>query len=421
MDYLTAEQAAEALKVSAATLYAYVSRGLIQSVGTEGDGRKRLYSAADVRRLLAKRESRKEPEAVAERALDWGAPVVESAITLITGGDLYYRGYRAADLALTRTVAEVAALIWTGEFETEGLDFTAVSWGERETGNGKREMGNEKQAGESGTLPFLLSPFSSLLSPVEQFQTLLPSLAAADPTAYDLRRATLIRTGARLVATLFEVSGFGASLLYAPPNPLTIALILCADHELNVSTFTARCIASSGAPLYGVVNGALNALQGMRHGGQTLRVAALLREAESVGVRRAISERLARGDAIPGFGHRLYPQGDPRGRLLLALTTQIDEDDALTLVREVVVHVQTLMGEYPTIDLGLVAVERLLGLPHGSALTLFALGRLIGWIGQALEEYERGQLIRPRAHYVGVRVRGNGAESGTQKAETTRD
>ena len=85
------------------------------------------------------------------------------------------------------------------------------------------------------------------------------------------------------------------------------------------------------------------------------------------------------------------------------MTTRIDDGDALAFIREVVAHVQTLMGEHPTVDMGLVAVERLLGLPQGSALTLFALGRLIGWIGQALEEYERGQLIRPRAHYVGVR------------------
>lgn len=381
MDYLTTEQATEALNISAATLYAYVSRGLIQSVGTEGDGRKRLYAADDVRRLLAKREQRKSPEMVAERALDWGAPVVESAITLITGGDLYYRGYRAADLALSRTVAEVAALIWQGDFERAGLEFTPLAW-ERETTH----------------------ELLTALSPIAQFQTLLPSLAAADPAAYDLRRATLIRTGARLVATMFEVSGFGSALLDAAPNPLTIALILCADHELNVSTFTARCVASAGSTLYAVITAALSALQGMRHGGETLRVAAFLREAESVGVRRVISERLARGDAIPGFGHRLYPQGDPRGRLLLALTRQVDERGSLNGLQAVVTEVKNLMGEEPTVDMGLVAVERLLELPEGSALTLFALGRMIGWIGQVLEEYERGQLIRPRAHYVGVRA-----------------
>ncbi len=392
MDYLTADQAAEALKVSVATLYAYVSRGLIQSVGAEGDGRKRLYDAADVRRLIVRRESRSAPEVVAERALDWGAPVVESAISLITGGDLYYRGYRATDLALRHTVAAVAGLLWTGTLDGEGLDFAPFSVE-------RHDAGNEH-------FPFPMSPFAVPLSPLEQFQTLLPSLAAADPAAYDLRPATVVRTGARLLATLFEVSGFGAGLLFAPPNPLTIALILCADHELNVSTFTGRCVASSGATLYAVVNAALGALQGVRHGGQTLRVAALLREAAQVGVRRAVSERLARGDAIPGFGHRLYPQGDPRGKLLLDLTHRMDETHRLDVVRDLTAYVQAVMGEYPTIDLGLVAVAQLLELPEGSALTLFALGRMMGWIGQALEEYERGQLIRPRARYVGVRAQG---------------
>lgn len=399
MDYLTAEQAAETLNVSLPTLYAYVSRGLIQSVGTEGDGRKRLYSAADVRRLIARRESRAAPEAVAERALDWGAPVVESAITLITGGALYYRGYRATELAMKHSVAEVAALLWTGEFETEGLEFSPFVFEPHDRGTEQEEVGHEN-------FPFPVSRFPTPLSSIEQFQTFLPSLAANDPAAYDLRPASVMRTGARLMATLFEVSGFGASLLFESPNPLTIALILCADHELNVSTFTGRCVASSGATLYAVVNAALSALQGVRHGGQTLRVAALLREAEQVGVRRAISDRLARGDAIPGFGHRLYPQGDPRGTLLLDLTYRMDEANRLGMVQEMVAYVQSVMGEHPTIDLGLVAVEQLLELPEGSALTLFALGRMMGWIGQALEEYERGQLIRPRAQYVGVRVRG---------------
>jgi hypothetical protein len=59
------------------------------------------------------------------------------------------------------------------------------------------------------------------------------------------------------------------------------------------------------------------------------------------------------------------------------------------------------MGERPTVDLALVTVARTLDLPPGGATALFALGRTIGWIGHAIEQYEGGSLIRPRARYVG--------------------
>lgn len=63
--------------------------------------------------------------------------------------------------------------------------------------------------------------------------------------------------------------------------------------------------------------------------------------------------------------------------------------------------VDDLLGERPTLDFGLVAVARALGLPAGAALALFAVGRSVGWIAHALEQYADGRMIRPRARYVG--------------------
>ncbi len=181
------------------------------------------------------------------------------------------------------------------------------------------------------------------------------------------------------------------------------ALILCADHELNVSTFAARCVASSEATPYGVVTAGLAALQSAKHGGQTELVQAFLHEVEtSADPRKAIVDRLKRGESVPGFGHSLYPGGDPRGAELLRLAaTAYPRSPAVALSAVVVGEALDLIGEYPTLDFGLVTLARALGLPPGGAVALFAVGRTVGWIGHAIEQYASGSLIRPRARYVG--------------------
>src|ERR687889_1314730 len=108
--YLSARRAAEELGVSLATLYAYVSRGMVRSEAVEGKGRNRRYRAEDVRRLKERKERRRDPEGVVEGALSWGTPVMESGITLIEDGGLYYRGREVGDLAVHESIEKVAAL-----------------------------------------------------------------------------------------------------------------------------------------------------------------------------------------------------------------------------------------------------------------------------------------------------------------------
>jgi citrate synthase len=180
------------------------------------------------------------------------------------------------------------------------------------------------------------------------------------------------------------------------------ALILCADHELNVSAFTARCVASAGTTPYGAVIAGLAALQGNKHGGHTERVEALFREVgEGNRVRMTIASRLRRGERIPGFGHPLYPDGDPRAKMLLARTTAVFPHKT-TLAQAIVSEVQQTIGQNPTIDFALVTLARALNLPAGAPIALFALGRTVGWIGHAIEQYNLDQLIRPRARYTGT-------------------
>jgi citrate synthase len=144
----------------------------------------------------------------------------------------------------------------------------------------------------------------------------------------------------------------------------------------------------------------LAALEGTKHGGTTARIEAAwetLRRARDL--RAALTDKLRRGEAIEGFGHRLYARGDPRAAVLLEL---LPSSKAAAFAREFAATAADVLGEAPTVDFALVAVARSLGLPSGAALTLFAIGRTIGWIAHALEQYADTAIIRPRAKYVGA-------------------
>jgi citrate synthase len=392
--YLTSEEAADALGVTLATLYAYVSRGLISSEPVPGSRRARRYRAEDVRRLQDRQDLRRNPAAPVEGALRWGMPVLESSVMLIEHGRAYYRGYDITDLAHNESFERVMALLWAGNLNATLPAADVVA-----------------SAGDS-------SDATVTLDTLGQLQLALLNLAAGDPTAYDLRRESLMRAGQRVVRRFVETAsgvasdgdGIAATLQrgWVPAQPdaervINAALILCADHELNVSSFTVRCIASAGAPLYAAMMGGLSALQGSKHGGSTLRVAALLDEVrEPAAARAVLANRLRRGEEIPSFGHVLYPDGDPRGETLLGTVREAAVvPEALALADAVIEAALDLTGRRPSLDFALVVAARALHLGIETPLTLFALGRTAGWIAHAIEEYDRDQLIRPRARYVG--------------------
>ncbi|MGH7769173.1 MAG: citrate/2-methylcitrate synthase [Candidatus Binatia bacterium] len=396
--HLAAREAAKKLGISLPTLYAYVSRGLIRSETVGAGKRRRCYRSEDIDLLKQQRELRRNPAKAVERSLHWGQPLMESAITLIADGRLYYRGRDAVSLAETRTVEEVAALIWTGDPNTAAKLFGS-------------------EAALSRRVLRLCKNFSALPA-VESFQMLLPLAAADDPAACDLRPPAVAQAGARILRLLSRLAAgrrvdensiaLAIQKGLAPGKPkaaslINAALILCADHELNVSSFAARCVASAGSTPYGVVVGGLAALQGVKHGRATERIEAFLAEARApASIRQVMAGRLKRGEAIPGFGHPLYPDGDPRGKALLEFTFRaFPRAPAVALATSAAEAALGLIGERPTIDFGLVILARALNLPPCGALTLFAIGRTIGWIGHAIEEYRRDRIIRPRARYIG--------------------
>lgn len=405
MRSLSAPQAADILGVSISTLYAYVSRGLLRSL-PDGASKRRRYDADEVRLLARRRADAKRAGGVAERSLDWGVPVLESRITQIADGRLYYRGIDALTLAHDATLEETAARLWDcaparlAAASLASTGFDAAQW---------RDWARRW----------------AHLAPLERTLVLLPAAAASLPgrwapgcdaqldTAALLLRVTaaaLAGVAPRDAAVHRQLAAAWGIRRRADADLLRRALVLCADHELNPSTFAVRCIASTGTHLFGAIAGGLAALSGPRHGGETLRAGALLDEAaHTADLDRYLAQRLARDErsegartALAGFAHPLYPDGDPRARALLdALCTTQPERQPLRAACALAARVEAATGLRPTIDFALAVLERTLALPAGAAFTLFAAGRTAGWIAHAIEQYADGKLIRPRARYVG--------------------
>ena len=393
--YLTARQAAQSLGVTLATLYAYTSRGQLRSEAVAGNSRERRYYREDVERLKDRKAARRDPSKVAARGLRWGEPVLESGITLIHDGTFYYRGQNAVRLATTSSVEDVAALLW-------GADDA-----ERQRLFAQPNPLDSRQLAQLGRLTG---------DPLPLLQAALPIAAATDLASYDLRPAAVRATGARIVRLLTRIiAGRSArepvhQLLQATWAPkkaavaevVRTALVLCADHELNVSAFTARCTASAGASPYDVISAAMATLKGYRHGGAAARVLDIVRHADTPKqARDAIADQLRQGQAIAGFGHPLYPAGDPRAALLIQLAESSGNERAWRPFRNLIKAGHELLNESPNLDCGLAAITRTYRLPDQAPLLLFALGRTIGWIAHAIEQYEAGHLIRPRARYTG--------------------
>lgn len=385
--YMTSKEAAAYLRVSRQTLYAYVSRGLLHAEAGPGQ-RESRYLAADVERLAERKEKGRKPKEVAKATLNFGLPVLESEITLIENERLYYRGVDALEIARTRTVEETAAHLWRSNISA--FDRTApLAPGSlpavMQSFRGRRAEETllplfTLASDDAGTALWQTSPQRLAEGCVDLVRMLAGCLLGRDPSAQPLHQQC---------AQAWGVDARGADLIRR-------ALVLCADHELNASSFTARCIVSTGASLRAGIIGGLAALTGRRHGATTARGEALWDEIGGEDVGTKMRQRLARGDDIPGFGHRLYPAGDVRATELLASMAPLDRD-----CEAFIHHGQCLTGAPPSIDFALVALRRQLRLPVGSAFGMFALGRSIGWIAHGLEQRDNPDIIRPRAAYTG--------------------
>jgi citrate synthase len=391
-----AREAARRLGVGLPTLYAYVSRGLVRSE-PDPAGRTRRYRLADIERLASRRGEGRSRARIAQAALDWGTPVLDSALTLISDGRFFYRGQDAVARARTATLEDVARLLW---------------------GDAAADCFAPANLPPAPSLP---RPRGTAFAPVDRCLAAATLAAPLDAAALDRSPQGVARCGARLLR-LMAAASVDARPSAAPTHvvlargwqrpraadAIRLALVLCADHELNASAFTARCAASTAATPYAALIAALAALTGPRHGGATRKVEDLLDlPALQRDPAEAVAERLRLGEPLPGFGHALYPEGDPRAAALLACADAQPgnkgrgADAALKRAHVVAAAARRLTGVRPNLDFGLVALCRRLGLPRGAPLAIFLVGRTVGWIAHALEQYASDRIIRPRARYVG--------------------
>lgn len=380
--YVDAETAAVRLKVSRPTLYAYVSRGLVRAHPHPDDPRARLYSVADIDRLVTRKTQQRRPADAAAGALDWGLPALDTHISDIAGGRLSYRGIDAIAFSQTATLEAAADLLWEVPLLADARFHPDAVAGWRST--------SEAHAADE---------------PLMRALTLLPLLL--DQETPGMTRARFARRGGILVKALAcalvpdtesdrPIHDALAAAWRRPDmeDAIRQALVLIADHEMNASSFAVRVAASTDATPTASIIAGLATLSGPRHGGAVARVAALVDEAERAGgAEAAVRARLARGEAVPGFGHPLYPEGDPRAAALLA---RIDDP----LITGLIDVAEAETGLRPTVDVALCALERAYGLPAGAGVCLFATGRSVGWIAHAMEQRESGRLIRPRARFV---------------------
>jgi citrate synthase len=430
MTWLTATEALRVLGVRPQTLYANVSRKKIRAKPDPKDTRRSLYHEADVRKMARQHGGQRKATAVAAAAIEWGDPILSSAISTVVDGRLYYRGQDAVVLSEEGSLEKVARLLWGGSRPDGGDgrddvyrhgggdrradadrhrssdrrdDVDRLGGGDRRGGEGPRD-----DAAGPGVSPV---PDGAKSSPLQRAFLALGVRAATDLSSYGRALPVLQAEAASVLVTLAGAMLEGdrphdraAALHYqavaswnrpAAADIARRALVLLADHELNASTFATRVAVSTGAPLAAGVLSGLATLSGPLHGRASLGVLELVAGVKRGGADVTIRDWLSQGRPIAGFGHPLYPQGDPRATALLQHFTlpkpYADLRDAI----------EDAIGERPNIDFALAALTKVFDLPQEAPLVLFALGRCVGWLAHALEQVTTGHPIRPRARYVG--------------------
>ncbi|SAK52422.1 citrate synthase [Caballeronia temeraria] len=413
-DVLTCEEALARLNIKAATLYAYVSRGLVRATPHE-DGRKRLYLRRDIERLAARKRGRAPSGAVAESTMRLGDPVLHSAITQITPHGPRYRNRLAGDLASSGAAFEsVVHLLTTGIWQS-GF----AVWAPLETPPDVLRFLSVYEGGiASGDIGALLGmvPFSLAMQgrgtreiadggAVQAARLMLQSMAGCVGFLGPERVFCARAEGESIAGQILRAAG--AAVTPETLRALTTALVVLADNELAPATFSARVAASTNADMFSCVAAAIGSHIGFSTGTGTEKIETLLL-CEPLSELDARIDRVREyGASLFGFNHPLYPGGDPRADLMLEAAAQIAaHGDAASAAGErtrlTIAFLERMRREldaHPGVALGLVTLARALGLPDGSATAIWIVSRTAGWVAHVMEQRTQAFLLRPRAKY----------------------
>ncbi len=407
-DLLDARQACALLDVKAATLYTYVSRGLLQpirNVRSKGN----LYRREELESLHLRSTARAGQGAVAAQAMHFGHPVLTSSITEITPAGPCYRGHLATDLTRAPGAFEnVAELLWTGV-----LPDAVHAW-PAQPSHADVQRALDAMAVVDDAAPRVMRLFAITATMLDSFS--IGEELRSGSTTHFARQLLFAFSGCcgllgpqgRFMAPHGEaplaqhvLEALGIQPTPAALHAVNAALILGADHELSSPTFAARIAASVGSGLHACIVAALATQRGIALAGGGDVVEDIMRGMTSMTqLHERVAEVEGRRQRLPGFSHPLYPQGDPRAAALIELArSTAPASPQAELAFRFIDALHQELGLHPNIEVGLVVLGLALGLPPRSATALWGIGRTAGWIAHVLEQRLAGIALRPRGQF----------------------
>jgi citrate synthase len=394
--WLTTAEVARRLGVKPATIYAYVSRGVLTRHRDPADRTSR-FPAHEVEALALRGRPR---EASLQRALEFQ---METRITEIDGHTIRFRGHDVTTLARTHTFEQVAELLWSGELPASAtwpVVRVAMHGEPDRMGEWLQLVAAHVAVGPVGRRHRESVP--------DEGRRIISALVDSLPVVGDGRSPRLVLADDSVVRG--SLAGrLWAGLAPRRPTPALVAtmnaaLVLLADHEMAASTLAARVAASTRAGPHAVVAAGMGALSGPLHGGESRRCRHVLRTAAGLSASSAIGAALQFHGRVPGFGQVLYPQGDPRAVLLLQMLREAGPHPMIDVADRLIEAAARRRLPPPNVDLALALFGAVTDMREDGAEAVFTSARVAGWLAHAMEEYEERPLrFRPRATYVGVR------------------
>jgi len=357
-----------------------------------------------------------------------GVIAAETGICKIDGanGKLHYRGYSVEDLVEHADFEEVTYLLLNEKLPNQ---------------EERARFSNAMRSARSLSPPVvaMIESFPERAHPMELLQSVISYLSShvehrIQHSAHcDCRRtlhqvsqiATVVaafgrrREGKMPVEPRMDLS-HGANLLYMlrgeePSDREGVIMDHClslhAEHGFNVSTFTARVVASTLSTCYCSISAAMGALYGSLHGGANERVMEMV---DAIGgkenVEAWIDDALGRKQKVMGMGHRVYKAKDPRAKVIEEYLKELSELKNDFRDYEILKEVERIFRDrmetagkpiYPNVDFFSGAVYRLLEIPPILFTPLFAVARVSGWLAHILEQRKDNRLYRPKGLYNG--------------------
>lgn len=352
-----------------------------------------------------------------------GIVAAETRLSMVDGerGELVIGGFRVEELAASATFEETLLLLWDGEFPaSDAVVALRRALAQRRTLSHATITLLQNIANEGGTsaMDALRMAAASIVAPDDDREAAM-HLVAKFPT---IVAAYWRLTHHQQPIAPREDLGHAANYLYMltgdEPSAervrgLETYLNTVVDHGLNASTFTARVIASTESDFVSAITGAIGALKGPLHGGAPGPALDMVFEiGEASRAEEVLRKKIAAGERLMGFGHRVYKVRDPRADVLAAaaqrMFTNGGDMKLYDLARDVEAVALRLLEEHKpgrklqtNVEFYTALLLHGLGLDVPLFTPTFAISRVGGWTAHCFEQRAAKRIIRPQSVYVG--------------------